>query len=588
MGGGKETPRQKMISMMYIVLTALLALNVSKQILDAFVAIEANIQKGALTQLDRGDELRSDLTQELAQSKSEDEAAKRKKIEVALKTIADIDKETQVVIKNIDDAKLLLLEKLGELNPTPKDNDKDAILWVKYSANDPLRPSKLNLTALQSKDEFDTPMRELGIKELENIDKAGVGMKKVWEPYKNYRKRLVEICGTKKIEGKGFSVVLKGAVDQFADNKSLEKDVAKLIYKSNKPDSADVSELVTLYSELTKNELDDYGHDGDIQKDVHWLGRTFYHSPMIAAIASLSTLQYEVLAARAKAVGMIKSRISTGAYSFNKILGMAYPETAVLTPNEKFTVSVFMAAFDSDKQPQIIPNQGSIKEIKDGVALLDMTASGSGEMQITGRVGIADKMGTVKWKDYSTKVTIATKGGSLGLPETGVIYLDWDNKISYAAAGSGLKSTSVRSSVGTCVKGKYKGGDVYILKNLPKSAREVTVTLTGTDRNGNSSTYAQQKYKVRDFPKPEIKMNTVSRTSGGSITLGLPSSSPIDGVNFIITNGKILGQTFSGNRISNTLVRTARTNDEIGVTITYKRTDGKPGGIVRQSVLITP
>ena len=40
MAGGKETPRQKMIGMMYLVLTALLALNVSKQILDAFVAIE--------------------------------------------------------------------------------------------------------------------------------------------------------------------------------------------------------------------------------------------------------------------------------------------------------------------------------------------------------------------------------------------------------------------------------------------------------------------------------------------------------------------------------------------------------------------
>jgi hypothetical protein len=44
-------------------------------------------------------------------------------------------------------------------------------------------------------------MRELGVKELENIDKAGVGMKKVWEPYKNYRKRIVEICGTKSVEG---------------------------------------------------------------------------------------------------------------------------------------------------------------------------------------------------------------------------------------------------------------------------------------------------------------------------------------------------------------------------------------------------
>ena len=43
MAGGKETPRQKMIGMMYLVLTALLALNVSKSILNAFVTINDKI-----------------------------------------------------------------------------------------------------------------------------------------------------------------------------------------------------------------------------------------------------------------------------------------------------------------------------------------------------------------------------------------------------------------------------------------------------------------------------------------------------------------------------------------------------------------
>jgi len=120
MGGAKETPRQKMISMMYIVLTALLALNVSKQILDAFVAIEANIQKGALTQLQRGDDLKSELKGELAHKPtSPEEEAKLKKIVVALKAIEEVDKEAQVVIKNIDDAKLLLKINLVKLEYSP-------------------------------------------------------------------------------------------------------------------------------------------------------------------------------------------------------------------------------------------------------------------------------------------------------------------------------------------------------------------------------------------------------------------------------------------------------------------------------------
>ncbi len=43
MGHGKETPRQKMIGMMYLVLTAMLALNVSKEVLDAFILVDEGL-----------------------------------------------------------------------------------------------------------------------------------------------------------------------------------------------------------------------------------------------------------------------------------------------------------------------------------------------------------------------------------------------------------------------------------------------------------------------------------------------------------------------------------------------------------------
>jgi len=43
MAGNKETPRQKMIAVMYLVMTALLALNVSKDVINAFVVVDENI-----------------------------------------------------------------------------------------------------------------------------------------------------------------------------------------------------------------------------------------------------------------------------------------------------------------------------------------------------------------------------------------------------------------------------------------------------------------------------------------------------------------------------------------------------------------
>src|SRR6185369_11493949 len=44
MASGKLSPRQKMINMMYLVLTALLALNVSKEIINAFVTVNESLE----------------------------------------------------------------------------------------------------------------------------------------------------------------------------------------------------------------------------------------------------------------------------------------------------------------------------------------------------------------------------------------------------------------------------------------------------------------------------------------------------------------------------------------------------------------
>ena len=44
MAGSKETPRQKMIGMMYLVLTAMLALNVDSAILERFELINGTLE----------------------------------------------------------------------------------------------------------------------------------------------------------------------------------------------------------------------------------------------------------------------------------------------------------------------------------------------------------------------------------------------------------------------------------------------------------------------------------------------------------------------------------------------------------------
>jgi len=55
MAGGNESPRQKMIGMMYLVLTALLALNVSNAVLEKFAILNTT-----LTELREEEELNNE------------------------------------------------------------------------------------------------------------------------------------------------------------------------------------------------------------------------------------------------------------------------------------------------------------------------------------------------------------------------------------------------------------------------------------------------------------------------------------------------------------------------------------------------
>lgn len=566
MAGGKETPRQKMIGMMYLVLTALLALNVSKQILDAFVAIEENIQRGTVTQLEKGNGNRDELKTEMSQA-TNDEAgrAKKAKIKMYLDIINQIDVETGKVIGLIDEVKLLIMKQAKEQVDAVKDNDEKTIVWKKYDKSDPIRPARLNLMAVQAKDQFDIPMHELVGSDIKKLDPSKEGIK-IWNAYNNYRAKLVELSGSYKEGERKYNVKTK-PINKFESNADLDKQVRAMINGGgNKVNKEDVEMLVGIYEELTKQEFADH-HE---QKDIHWMGRTFDHAPLVGALASLSSLQNEVLSARAKAIGLLKSKVSTGQYSFNKIEGFAYPETAVLNPGDEFEMTVMMAAFDSDKQPQVKPGQGSVSRTENGQAILKLRAPQNGEMKITGQVGIADKSGNVVWRDYETKVQVATKGGALEMPEYQVLYRGYDNKI--VPSASGVVTYDI--NVSGCAKQPFtvNGKKGYILKPGP-GVKTVTVSLNGKDLKGKSVPFGSWTYNVKPFPNPEIKTSSVSKSSGAKVTVGLPADSPLKSPAFQVLAVEVLGVDngqCSGGNIPGTMVAKLKAGKNIGVNVTVK------------------
>lgn len=587
MAGGKETPRQKMIGMMYLVLTALLALNVSKQILDAFVAIEENIQRSALTQLERGngakDELRTSMADALAQ-KTPEMQLKAEKIKRYLSIIDLIDKEAAKVIKEIDETKLMLLQKSGEDVTTVAENDEKAIIWKMYDAKDPLRPARLNLMAIQAKDQFDVPMHELVGADVKVLDESKKGIV-IWKLYNDFRKKVVELAGSYQEGEKKYSVKVKD-INEFETNMELEKKVRAMITGSgNVVNKEDVEALVGIYQELTKKEIAKH-HEID---GVHWLGRTFDHAPMVGALASLSSLQLEVLSARAKAINLLKSKVTTGQFSFNKVIGMAFPSSAVFNPGDEFTMTVFMGAFDSDKQPQVKPNQGTFVEAKNGMATIKLRAPQQGEMKLTGQVGVADKSGDVKWMPYETKIQVGQKAGSISLPELNVLYTEWDNKVIAVAAG--VLSTSIAAPGAQVSQSTINGQKGFIVR-VPPSLREVNISLSGKDANGKSVSFGSTKYKVKPFPKPRLNIGEISKSSNTRMRVSLGPDSPLGDIEFDVTGGAITvgpdRMPFNGALVPSALLAKAKVGRDVAVFLQCKRKGSTKIIPIKGSLEVTP
>lgn len=489
MAGGKETPRQKMIGMMYLVLTALLALNVSKAILDAFVAIEENTQKANITQFERGEAFKKALVEEMnTTTKDEAGAQKKKKVKFFLDMIGKIDAQTAKLIEEIDNIKLDILEKSGENIAEYKDTDEETILWKKYDKkNTPLLPIRMNLMAVQAKDQYDVPMHEIIGEDIKNPTAAGLDL---WKNYNKYRKFLCETVGSYKEGEKTWSFKAKD-VNDHKDNADLVKQVKKMI-KSNKVNPEDIPVIEQLYAELSKQERVSTAEE----KGIHWIGKTFDHSPLVAAIASLSAMEQEILSARATAVGHLKSKVSTGEYSFNKIMPLAYGPLIANTGDE-VEVQVMMAAFDSDNQPAVTYGGTKIQDVKDGYGTVKTRVSGGAEMVLSGTVAIRNKSGVEKRENWTHTIKIMKPQGTVTLPEMNMLYRGYDNKVVGVASGYDQTILSGNNVV------LIKRGDLYIGK--PGSGKSCTITCSGKSSVTNKTvSLGVFTFRVSNLPPAEV------------------------------------------------------------------------------------
>jgi gliding motility-associated protein GldM len=110
MAGGKETPRQKMIGLVYLALTALLAMNITTTVLDKFISINKSLEKAIADEVSRNDMTVAAISAAVSESGS-------READVAiLEKARRVRNETQTVLRGLQEYKTAFVEITGGLD----------------------------------------------------------------------------------------------------------------------------------------------------------------------------------------------------------------------------------------------------------------------------------------------------------------------------------------------------------------------------------------------------------------------------------------------------------------------------------------
>lgn len=186
MASGKETPRQKMIGLMYLVLMALLAMNVSKDVLNAFETVNASLIQT---------EMNAALQNDLIYSEIENAyAIDPKKAKIALEQSKTIKSETETILNTINQLQAELIAEAEEITVQEADT-----IHAKY---------------LSQKDNYDIPTHfMLGAKE----DGTNCKSEDLLNHITNYKAALMSLFSKEKQEQLNLGLELQGGREDGVD-----------------------------------------------------------------------------------------------------------------------------------------------------------------------------------------------------------------------------------------------------------------------------------------------------------------------------------------------------------------------------------
>jgi gliding motility-associated protein GldM len=434
-----------MINMMYLVLTALLALNVSKEILDSFVTVNTGLE---ITKLTLSDKMKDTYGQfgRLAGESQE-------KYGDAWGAAQGVQQEADVLFNYIDTIKARVIagtDKLPMDTVVRKDASGRAVL--------------LGLDKVKGKDNYTVLTNMMGMGDPGKPAEIEYGALELRAKLESFRDRLKQVA---------------------KDNPVLVANIDKMFYFDDLRDSGGKPvtwEALNFYhvplaagvTILSKIQMDIRNAEaelvnwmmGDVEKD------TFKFNTLTAIVKPQSSY--------VTTGGTFRADIFLGAYDDQNA-----PEVYIAGPG---------ATVDAEKKEIIgesirLPMEGSM-------AKLEQTAAGAGVRTVSGIIKFSPVGGDPQVEVFETTYEVAAPNVVVSPTKMNVFYRGVENPVDISVAGYSATSISASMTNGAISKGS--GG--YIVK--PGAGRDAMVNVTVTNTDGTKKTMPGVPFRVKAVPDP--------------------------------------------------------------------------------------
>lgn len=469
MAAAKETPRQKMIGMMYLVLTALLALNVSADILDAFAIVNEGLEKTNASVENKIEDYYNIFEQQYNRQPEKAHVYWDKANEIRVKTdeiINFIEKEIKVPLvletENISEKELLdtkksLIRNIDKINPANRR------IFYEFDLNN-----------IGAKDKYDAVTHF-----MINKGNATVLKNKIQE----YREFIVNIVEDAGLTNYNKYVGLLTDVDHNGN---------KIIYTDN---------------------------DG---QELSWENKNFEHIILTAEIAILNKIVGEIQTTEYDAITALFKQIGSSDFKFESVEARVIQKSNFIIKGQNYEAEIFIAAADTSKAFDVkyhmgIDNYNNAKgepvklNSKEGKVILSFPTTSVGIHKYAGRIEIPRPDGSMAYYDFNEQFQVAPPSVTVAPINMMVMYEELQNPISVSSPGFTSDGITIKVDGGKYTKGNANG-EYFVEVN--KGVKMVKVHVSAKDETGKMVDMGYQEFRVKKVPDPIVKIGDIT---GGKV-----------------------------------------------------------------------